>query len=100
MDKIKTLKRIFRSALEGDEYEPDPIIPYGVFYHLQITDIQINWTVNENSSDSSVTIAVTLERPGLLIGKGGRTIDALTQRLEKYTGCPVHIALIDTQIWK
>jgi len=93
MEKSKWVKTLFRAILEGDEYiESEPIIGYEMFRKLQITNIEVK-------IDKIITITVTLERPGLLIGKAGRTIDELTERLSKRLNDKVEIIIKDSEIW-
>lgn len=44
-------------------------------------------------------LTVTLERPGLLIGKGGRDIYALQERLTKGLGHPTKIHIVEDKQW-
>ena len=41
----------------------------------------------------------TLERPGLLIGRYGKTIDALKKRLSDLKNFPVEIFIIESKLW-
>lgn len=44
-------------------------------------------------------LTITLERPGYIIGKGGKDINALTERLTKDLKHPVKIVLIEDKQW-
>jgi ribosomal protein S3 len=46
-----------------------------------------------------ITVTVTLGRPGLLIGKAGRTIDALKAYLEKIAEREVEIKIKESKLW-
>ena len=50
-------------------------------------------------SHEYIIVKITTHKPGLLIGKGGRTIDALTERLTKELEMPVKIELTEDQMW-
>lgn len=56
-------------------------------------------SINVFKGHEYVTVEITTHRPGLLIGKGGRTIDALTERLTKELEIPVKIELTEDKMW-
>ena len=45
----------------------------------------------DTQSDEVVTVTITLARPGLLIGKGGKDIDAVRERLSELFGKETNI---------
>lgn len=45
----------------------------------------------DTQSDEAVTVTITLARPGLLIGKGGKDIDAVRERLSELFGKETNI---------
>ena len=45
----------------------------------------------DTQSDEAVTVTITLARPGLLIGKGGKDIDAVSERLSELFGKETNI---------
>lgn len=45
----------------------------------------------DTQSDEAVTATITLARPGLLIGKGGKDIDAVRERLSELFGKETNI---------
>ena len=45
----------------------------------------------DTQSDEAVTVTITLARPGLLIGKGGKDIDAVMERLSELFGKETNI---------
>lgn len=47
-----------------------------------------------------LNITVTLERPGLLIGKTGRNIDGLRKALKKCLKQKVEVLLIEDKSWR
>ena len=51
----------------------------------------INSISVDTQSDEAVTVTITLNRPGLLIGKGGKDIDAVRERLSKLFGRETNI---------
>lgn len=89
------LKYSFRSYFEGSGYEDwsiDPIEPI-LIKKFGITDIQFKFKKN------LVEMTITLERPGILIGKGGRTIDGVS----KFLSSPeqrVKILIIESKLWR
>jgi ribosomal protein S3 len=48
---------------------------------------------------SKILLTITLERPGLLIGRYGKTIDALKKRLSDLKNFPVEIFIIESRLW-
>ena len=60
---------------------------------LEITDVVVK------NKLTHVKVTVTLGRPGLLIGKMGRTIDALTLYLEKILEKKVEISIKESKLW-
>lgn len=61
---------------------------------LEITDIQSKFKSNE------IIITITLGRPGLLIGKGGKDIDKLTKYLTRRFDKEVQIKIIESKLWR
>lgn len=55
--------------------------------------------INVFKGHEHIIVEITTHRPGLIIGKGGRTIDALTERLTKELETPVKIELTEDQMW-
>ena len=105
------LKRQFRNFFEGQtlsgiEYFA-PVIAISVM-KMGITDIKIEFGTEKNKHDIDcevVDMFVTLERPGILIGKGGRVIN----RLERYLNGPQHhptltrktnVKIIESKLWQ
>ena len=60
---------------------------------LLITNVSLKLGKKEH------TLFVTLERPGLLIGKAGRHIYALEERLTKGLDHPTKIKIIEDKQW-
>lgn len=60
---------------------------------LRVTNVSMTLGKEEH------TIIITLERPGLLIGKAGKDINALTERLTKGLGHPIKIKVIEDKQW-
>jgi len=52
------------------------------------------------NSKITIIIDVTLQRPGLLIGVRGTTIDALTEYINRQIKYPVKIKIRESQLWK
>ena len=77
-DRKNDLKRSFEVYFDGCYgFEPQPDVPNT--YAMGVCKLEY-----EEQSD---TLAVHLRRPGLLIGKAGKTINALTEHL----GCNMKI---------
>lgn len=60
---------------------------------LKVTNVDIKLGEKEH------IVTVTLERPGLLIGKGGKDINALRERLTSGLGHPTKIDIIEDKQW-
>ncbi len=86
----RTVKSRLRFWFEDDYmYCGQPTLP-----QLGITNIDVN------DKKSILRISVTLERPGVLIGAQGRTINALEEYLSGQFHKPVKIHIIESIIWK
>lgn len=78
MKRSKSIKGLFLSYFDGCyDIEPQP----NTFdtYKMGVCNLEYNEKDN--------ILVVHLRRPGLLIGKGGQTIEAV----EKYLDCKIHI---------
>lgn len=51
------------------------------------------------TSKSDIVVTITLGRPGLLIGRGGQTIDEITKRLSDWLEKPVKIKINEYNVW-
>jgi len=49
--------------------------------------------------DVYINITITLDRPGLLIGKAGSTYDLLLKYLEDTLSSKIHIHIIESKLW-
>ena len=82
MDKGKGMKMGFVSYFDGGyEFEPQPDVPNT--YKMGICHLGYIEETN--------TLVVHLRRPGLLIGKGGRTL----KEVEEYLNCKIDIKEIN-----
>lgn len=75
-----------------DFFECDETGKYSNFNYttLQITKVNVKEKKNE------VTITVELGRPGLIIGKAGRTLDDITFRLATHFKKRVYIKIVES----
>lgn len=93
LEKIQMFKLSFQDFFEGkysDGYQYyDNYININVF---GINDLEFKF------KDDVMYIVISLDRPGLLIGKGGHTIDSLYNFLNKRIG-KVKIELIERSLW-
>jgi predicted RNA-binding protein YlqC (UPF0109 family) len=89
INRIKSLFRAFFEGWDGNGTDAKTTLKVS---QLEITNLDFKIT------DEKLTLTVTLGRPGLLIGKGGSTIDALAKFLS--TGSlPVDIRIIESKLW-
>ena len=77
-DKSKKYKSLFLTYFDGT-YGIDPTPNTANTFAMGVCKLEYNEKENK--------LIVHLRRPGLLIGKGGRTIDAL----EKHLDCKIEI---------
>ncbi len=61
---------------------------------LHITNIVV-YKLNKET-----VVEVTSHRPGLIIGKGGRTIDELKNFIERVNEHPIKFVLKESTLWK
>ena len=57
--------------------------------------LNIQGITMDYSNDDFIKVNITTERPGLIIGKGGKDIDNLTENLTEYFGKKVNVNLIE-----
>lgn len=89
-DDILTKQVSRRIKMFWDNYGQSSI----VLSALEITDIAAI-----NNSDK-INVVITLCRPGLLIGKGGRTIDELREYLFRGLEKKIEISIIESKLWR
>lgn len=90
-NKSFALKCAFKDFFETSEYSTAIVdIP---LKHFGITSIDFKF----NKSDTIMII--TLDRPGLLIGKGGEQFNILQKYLSVYNDVPVKIEIIESKMW-
>lgn len=81
--KLRQLVWAFRAFFQGDQdCGLEPVIPQLVS-SLQVTDFKLK----------DGKLIVTLCRPGLLIGRGGNTIDSLQRALD------CKISIVESNLW-
>ena len=91
-------KQHLRQFFEG-------VVDYnGIRIMSPVVDISIsklgitNFEFNEH--EGSTEMVITLERPGILIGKAGETIDKLQEHLSGSYERPVTISVIESKLWR
>jgi ribosomal protein S3 len=62
---------------------------------IDYKDLGVNNVHTEETSDGRILVMVKLEKPGLLIGKGGGMIRELSNKLQKSQSKKVEIKAID-----
>ena len=112
-DEIYKIKCTIKWFFDGDENEYydqmiKPKIKNCPLYRLGIHNIvctkQIKtkhgiFNSNIEVGDQFIHITITLDRPGLLIGKAGNTYDMLVKELEDKLSSKVHIDIIESKLW-
>jgi len=94
-NRIKALFQVYWNGTWGaDAHSKYPLST------LEITNLQFGFP-----KDNQVSVMVTLGRPGILIGKGGRTLKALEDYLsnmheEENHPYAVKILITESKIWK
>jgi hypothetical protein len=88
-------RHYFKYFFQGDKYEYDTAA-FGSFLHIsKFGIIDLKFTHN----GSIVNVDISLSEPGILIGKGGRTIDSLNSFLNEKVGVEFKLNLIEKDIW-
>ena len=102
----KLLKRILESDICSYTYEtrhqykhfnramlfPCSIVSMVLAEHFQRVDLLGIHSISvDTQSDEAVTATIVLARPGLLIGKGGKDIDVVRERLSELFGKETNI---------
>ena len=82
----RSVRRSIRTFFEGADLNVS-ILSMG------ITDVSVKL------GKEKIEIVIVLERPGLLIGKGGKTIDALEQHLKDGYQTDVLIGVKESKLW-
>jgi predicted RNA-binding protein Jag len=93
----KRIKSYFRIFFDG-AYESDPVYHMHIDVHMfGITDF-----VTYDCGDK-ITVVITLTRPGILIGRGGETIESLKKfyndMLLNEMKKPITIDIIESKLW-
>lgn len=65
-------------------------------FNYQILELHY---IDVKTSKKEIVVEITLGRPGLLIGKAGRTIDEITKKLSDWLEKPVRIEIIEFNVW-
>ena len=87
--RINMFKSMFKVHFEGfEDVVPDEPLPV---YKLGVTNLEYQFV------DNILHVDVTVEKPGLLIGKGGKTIDGLNTYL---SGRDMRVHIKESNIWK
>lgn len=81
-EKERRIKSLFMTYFDGC-YDTDPMPGTANTFHMGVCKLEYNAVDN--------CLVVHLRRPGLLIGKGGKTVDDLA----KYLECGIEIKEID-----
>lgn len=93
-DKIKTFKFHIRFFFSDDTDSFDDSYSLSLrLLNLGITDFKFR------EYEDCFLIIITLIRPGLLIGKGGRTIEELQKALTTIYNKNVKIKIIESNLW-
>lgn len=88
---IDVSKTIYSFYTELDEFEYS--INTSKLLVLHITNILAR------KENGILVIKIELERPGILIGKGGRDFNALHSYLEQELNCLVDIKIVESTLW-
>jgi len=93
INRINLFKSYFLNYFEGIPRENiDAICPMNVG-SFGITNLDFDF------KESLMVVTITLERPGILIGKAGTTIDGLIEYLNKGEKEKTEIKIIESNLW-
>lgn len=84
----------FKYFFQGDEYGVPHFGSIIDITKFGITDLKFTHT------ESSVNVDISLSFPGILIGKGGNSIDSLNAYLNDRVGVVFKLNLIEKDIWR
>ena len=112
-DELYKIKCTIKWFFDGDENEYynqmiKPKIKNFPLYRLGIHNIIAKRETKTKYSifntgievgDVYINITITLDRPGLLIGKAGSTYDLLLKYLEDTLSSKIHIHIIESKLW-
>jgi ribosomal protein S3 len=89
---VKVSEAIFDhyTYIDQDQY----YISKEKFFELHIIN------VTSRIEKGILNVRIELERPGALIGKGGKDIDLLQNYIEEELDCLVNIIIIESKLWK
>lgn len=87
------IKTYFEGFSSEDDTDIPPVVDIPIF-RLGITDFGFRFKIG-----NKVDVTITLERPGLLIGKGQKTIDGLKRYLNKEHKYHVDIMIEQSNLW-
>lgn len=92
---INRIKYCFRNFFQGGyDYDDQIYETYIPIKNFGITDLDFKFDSN------MVTLTITMEFPGIIIGKGGRTIDALREYLnDVLDNYSIKIDLKESKLW-
>ena len=93
LEKIQMFKLSFQDFFEG-KYS-DGFQYYDNYININVFGIN---NLEFKFKDDVMYIVISLDRPGLLIGKGGHTIDSLINFLNERIG-KIKIELIERSLW-
>jgi hypothetical protein len=100
IEKIKELKGSFRTFFEGiSDLCPNVYDKYINVSTMEITNLEFNFLPKGNADKHFIEMWVTLGRPGILIGKGGKTINALIEYLSD-AEYEVRILIKESNLWR
>ncbi len=89
--EYRSIKNAFRLFFEGwNGYNPVIDIPISRF---GVTNLEFS------EVDGRTEMMITLERPGILIGKAGSTLDAIQEYLSNHHERPVKILITESKLW-
>ena len=90
---LREIKQTIKCYFEGFDFAPvhEPRIP---IMELGIFDIKLL-----KLRDDLAVVEITLDRSGLLIGKGGATFNSLTNFVSRMIGRKVEIRIKENKFW-
>lgn len=73
-------------------------LAFNEIYHCSLSRFNIQGITMDYSNDDFIKVNITTARPGFIIGKGGKDINNLTEKLTECFGKKVEINLIEMKI--
>jgi ribosomal protein S3 len=98
--KIPYFKKLLEERRSFERYFKDTMRSICFKYNFDYISWQIHSIQLMEENQKEIKCEILLGRPGLFIGKGGRTINSLENYLSEYHGRKVSFVIKEYDVWK